>query len=124
MHLQDFVGQPCKRKTAFDFLPKRQMQLDLAEICGKLREQNVEVEIETPVFALVKVLGTLENTGFPRPRDQAKQSFAWPREADASLGAALRKATAKIERSGKVQINGTKEKAEAERIFAELLEKI
>ena len=64
--LSDFVGQPCKSRLAYEFIPKKGAKLDLGNIAGKLRSSGVLVETETPFLLMLKIAGkdcTLFRTG-------------------------------------------------------------
>jgi len=66
MQLSDFVGQPCKSRLAYEFIPKKGAKLDLGNIAGKLRSSGVLVETETPFLLMLKIAGkdcTLFRTG-------------------------------------------------------------
>ncbi|MFH1751823.1 MAG: hypothetical protein ABH821_02695 [archaeon] len=52
--LKDFVGKPCNNRTAFEFLPKKKMQLDFDELALKF-DKSTEIEVETPFLMMLKV---------------------------------------------------------------------
>ena len=54
MELSDFVGQPCRTQLAFEFFPKKKVELDLKKISQNL-EKNFLVDLKTPVFLGVVV---------------------------------------------------------------------
>ena len=57
IELDDFVGQPCNSRTAYEFVPKKEHSLDLEALARKLREQEVLIEIETPYLIMLKLGG-------------------------------------------------------------------
>jgi len=57
MELSDFVGQPCKSRVAFEFVPKRDYGLELEIVAAALRKNEVMVEIETPYLLMLKLGG-------------------------------------------------------------------
>ena len=66
VQLDDFVGQPCKSRLAFEFIPKRAGHLNLEKVAATLRGNDVFVETETPFLLMLKIEGkncTLFRTG-------------------------------------------------------------
>jgi TATA-box binding protein (TBP) (component of TFIID and TFIIIB) len=66
MQLSDFVGQPCKSRLAFEFIPKKEAKLDLENIARLLRSNDVFVETETHFLLMLNIAGkncTLFRTG-------------------------------------------------------------
>jgi len=66
MELDDFVGQPCKSRLAYEFIPKKNTTLKLESVAASLRKNGVMVETETPFLLMVKLAGkncTLFRTG-------------------------------------------------------------
>jgi len=57
MDLAGFEVRPCKNGLAFDVVPRKPLELNLAAVCARLREKGLEVEAETPAVALLKVKG-------------------------------------------------------------------
>ncbi|MEW6295884.1 MAG: hypothetical protein AB1467_06390 [Candidatus Diapherotrites archaeon] len=57
MELKDFVGKPCKSRTACEFIPKKKIELNLSLTAQNLREKEVIVEMETPYLLLIKFKG-------------------------------------------------------------------
>ena len=54
IELRGFVGQPCKSRVAYEFVPKNNYDLNLTEVAKKLREKEVFIEIETPYLLMLK----------------------------------------------------------------------
>lgn len=50
MELKNFVGKPCSNKTSFEFLPKKQIFLDLEKISKKLNN----LEINSKILLILK----------------------------------------------------------------------
>ena len=66
MQLSDFVGQPCKSRLAYEFIPKRNTTLKLESVAAALRRNGVMVETETPFLLMLRLAGkncTLFRTG-------------------------------------------------------------
>ena len=66
MQLSDFVGQPCKSRLAFEFIPKKETKLNLENIASHLKGSGVFVETETHFLLMLKIAGkncTLFRTG-------------------------------------------------------------
>ncbi|HLC36658.1 MAG TPA: hypothetical protein VJK05_03575 [archaeon] len=57
LELSDFVGQPCKSRVAYEFIPKKKMNLNLEELSKKLENQDVYIEISTPFLLILKLNG-------------------------------------------------------------------
>ena len=57
LELSSFVGQPCKSRIAFEFVPKKDHNLALEEVASVLRKNEVFVEIETPYLLMLKIGG-------------------------------------------------------------------
>lgn len=57
VELADFVVRPCSSRTGYDFLPRKQQEIDLAKASRKLREKGHVIDFETPVFFSAKVNG-------------------------------------------------------------------
>ncbi|MDO8538666.1 MAG: hypothetical protein Q7S21_07340 [archaeon] len=55
MELKDFIGQPCKSKSDYEFIPKKSHQLNLNQICAKLKNNGITIEIETPYLLMLRV---------------------------------------------------------------------
>ena len=55
MELKDFIGQPCKSKSDYEFIPKKSQQLNLNQIASKLKNNGIEIEIETPYLLMLRV---------------------------------------------------------------------
>ena len=57
MELEGFIVRPCASRTGYDFLPRRQAEIDLGKASHKLREKGFTIDFETPVFFSAKVGG-------------------------------------------------------------------
>lgn len=57
IQLQDFTGQPCKSRIAFEFIPKAKHELDLEAIAKKLPGHEIRVEVETSFLLMLVVEG-------------------------------------------------------------------
>lgn len=54
IELKDFTGKPCRTKSAFEFLPKQRLELDLEKTALTLRSEGIFVEAETPFVLMLK----------------------------------------------------------------------
>ena len=57
MELSEFEVRPCRSGAAFDVLPKKKTVFDLPSTCQRLKEAGIQVEAETPVVVMARVLG-------------------------------------------------------------------
>lgn len=57
IELGNFVGQPCKSRVAYEFIPKNELKLNLEDAAANLRENEVFVEMETPYLLMLKIGG-------------------------------------------------------------------
>jgi ArsR family metal-binding transcriptional regulator len=57
IEFDNFIGQPCNSRTAYEFVPKREYSLNLELLAKKLREKEVFIEIETPYLLMLKFGG-------------------------------------------------------------------
>lgn len=57
IELSGFVGQPCKSRIAYEFVPKHDHDLPLEEVAAALKKNEVFVEIETPYLLMLKLGG-------------------------------------------------------------------
>ncbi|MBI4044473.1 MAG: hypothetical protein HY392_02075 [Candidatus Diapherotrites archaeon] len=55
--LEGFIVKPCASRTGYDFLPRRQAEIDLGKASHKLRERGFTIDFETPVFFSAKING-------------------------------------------------------------------
>ena len=55
--LEDYLVKPCSSRTGYDFLPRKQQQIDLGKASQKLREKGYVIDFETPIFFSAKVIG-------------------------------------------------------------------
>ncbi|MEM4256852.1 MAG: hypothetical protein QXD98_00670 [Candidatus Diapherotrites archaeon] len=55
IELKEFVAKPCNSRTAFEFIPAKEYNIELEKTAKKLREKNVFVEIETPYLLMLKL---------------------------------------------------------------------
>ncbi len=54
MQLSDFVGKPCRSRTAYEFLPKKLTKLILEEVKEKL-EQKAVIEVNSKLLIIMKI---------------------------------------------------------------------
>lgn len=52
MELKDFSVEPCKSRLAFEFLPKKPQELDLARIAKHLAEYGMEIDVQTTFLVM------------------------------------------------------------------------
>ena len=57
LELSDFTGKPCNSRTAYEFVPKQDLELALEEVSKTLSKNGVLLELESPYILIVKVLG-------------------------------------------------------------------
>ncbi|MBI4210188.1 MAG: hypothetical protein HY544_01625 [Candidatus Diapherotrites archaeon] len=57
LELSSFVGQPCRSRIAYEFVPKKDYGLDMGKTARLLRSREVFVEIETPYLLMLKLGG-------------------------------------------------------------------
>ncbi|MFH1257005.1 MAG: hypothetical protein V1494_06990 [Candidatus Diapherotrites archaeon] len=57
MELSDFVGKPCKSRTAFEFIPKKKQSLDLQAVAKKMHANGVYLELDSPYLVMAKIDG-------------------------------------------------------------------
>lgn len=55
MELKDFIGQPCKSKSDYEFIPKHKHEFKLVELAAQLRKNNIGIEVETPYLLMLRV---------------------------------------------------------------------
>jgi ArsR family metal-binding transcriptional regulator len=55
MQLKDFVGQPCKSKADFEFIPKTKQFLDLIELAENFKKKRIEIIAITPYLLMLKI---------------------------------------------------------------------
>ncbi len=58
MELDDFTGKPCRSKTAYEFLPKHKVKINLQTAEEELRE-TAKTEIASKVLLMVKIDNTI-----------------------------------------------------------------
>ena len=52
---KDYIGQPCRARAAFEFIPKKHTELDMPATANTLKKNNFILEADTPVILIVKV---------------------------------------------------------------------
>ncbi len=52
--LDDFVGRPCNRGTAFEFFPKKATKLDLERAGKTLREFSIEMQSKFLILLVIE----------------------------------------------------------------------
>ncbi|MFH0954613.1 MAG: hypothetical protein V1777_00720 [Candidatus Micrarchaeota archaeon] len=57
MELKDFVGQPCKSRLAFEFIPKALQMLDLISLAETLKKNGVMIETQVPFLLVFRLNG-------------------------------------------------------------------
>lgn len=55
LEIKNFSVKPCNSRTAFEFLPVKNYNVELEQIAKKMREKNVFVEIETPYLIMLRL---------------------------------------------------------------------
>ncbi len=53
--IKNFTIKPCNSRTAFEFVPTKEVNLDLAKISKRLKAKKVFVEIETNYLLMLKL---------------------------------------------------------------------
>jgi len=56
MELDDFIGKPCRSKMAYEFLPKKKVQIDLEKAAEEL-EKAGSIEMRSKVLIIVRIEG-------------------------------------------------------------------
>ncbi len=54
MELEDYTGKPCRSKMAYEFLPKKQVKINL-EIAREELEKIAKTEIASKVLLMIKL---------------------------------------------------------------------
>ena len=54
MELNDYVGKPCRSKTAYEFLPKKLTKLNLEKLKEKL-EKKATIEVNSKLLIIMKL---------------------------------------------------------------------
>jgi ribonuclease HIII len=54
VQLDDFVGKPCRSKTAYEFLPKKLTKLNLGELKNKLEKKAI-IEVNSKLLIIMKI---------------------------------------------------------------------
>lgn len=57
LELSKFVGQPCQSRLAYEFVPKKDHNLNLESVAKTLKENEVYIEIEAPYLLMLKLGG-------------------------------------------------------------------
>ena len=52
---KDYIGQPCRARAAFEFIPKKNVKLDMPATAIAMKRANFILEADTPVILIVKV---------------------------------------------------------------------
>ncbi len=55
MQLKDFTGKACKSSAAFEFIPRKKLNLSLGEVAVKIKSKGGRVEAETPFLLMLNV---------------------------------------------------------------------
>ncbi len=63
--LGDYEGKLCSGKTSYEFILKKQVELNLEKIVRVLKQKKIKIEIETP-FMLVLEVDSTDMTLFKR----------------------------------------------------------
>jgi TATA-box binding protein (TBP) (component of TFIID and TFIIIB) len=56
VELSDYTGKPCQSKTAYEFIPKKQIKLNL-EIAKKELTPHTTIEVASKVLLIMKISG-------------------------------------------------------------------
>jgi len=54
MQLNDFTGKPCRSKTAYEFLPKKETKINLEKAKEDLTEK-ANIEVASRVLIIMKI---------------------------------------------------------------------
>lgn len=54
LEFKDFLGEPCKGRTAFEFVPKQKKEVNVQNIAQRLRECQVSIEADTPFLLVLR----------------------------------------------------------------------
>ena len=57
MELKDFVGQPCKSRLAFEFIPRQAHSIDLNPVAQALQKKGVILETQVPFLLTFRLNG-------------------------------------------------------------------
>ena len=55
IELSGFMGQPCRSRLAYEFVPKKDYKLNLEEVAKSLKENEVFIELDTPYLLMLKI---------------------------------------------------------------------
>ncbi len=53
MEIAEYTGKPCRTKMAYEFLPKKQLNLNLEKACEELKTVAT-IEVKTKVLLMLK----------------------------------------------------------------------
>lgn len=54
VELSEYTGKPCQSKTAYEFIPKKQIKLDL-DIAKKELKEHATIEVASKVLLILKI---------------------------------------------------------------------
>ena len=54
MEIADYTGKPCRTKMAYEFLPKKQITINLEKAVEELKDTAV-IEVKTKVLLMLKL---------------------------------------------------------------------
>jgi ribonuclease HIII len=54
MEIAEYTGKPCRTKMAYEFLPKKQITVNLEKACEEI-ESIATIEIKTKVLLMLKL---------------------------------------------------------------------
>ena len=57
LEFKEYTGKPCKSKSAYEFIPKQRLSLELEPIAERLRQKKLFIEAETPFLLMLQIKG-------------------------------------------------------------------
>jgi len=57
LKLSEFGCKPCRNKTSYEFVPKKENRLELAAVARRIEKSGIGIEAETPFLLMLSVKG-------------------------------------------------------------------
>lgn len=54
MEIAEYTGKPCRTKMAYEFLPKKQITINLEKACEEIKD-TATIEVKTKVLLMLKL---------------------------------------------------------------------
>ena len=55
MEIAEYTGKPCRTKMAYEFLPKKQVNINLEKACEEITTSTATIEVKTKVLLMLKL---------------------------------------------------------------------